>query len=1054
VTTSRVTLVHLSDIHLRAENRLILNRIDALDAAIRSETGSGEVLVVVVSGDLAFSGSPEEYVLVETLLTSLTQRLRSWAKSVDVVLVPGNHDCDFRTESRLRPLVLSEIDELLDEIDSDKHDAAAQCLCVQQHFFEFAAPYLASILGDRLHYRAVYKIGPQLTLRFECLNTAWLSRKQEEQGQIRLPHKIASRIRDNGSTTADDFVITVFHHPYGWFDSTNRRQIQAELEKNSDLIITGHEHVPDQYHRITPETSHVQYIEGGVLQGDGPGSSFNIVRLDCDLNEQNFIRFEFRANAYTPERRTGPLPLAKNTGAFGRRLLTNDIFNSELNDPGRSFKHPRRRDLRLRDLFIYPDLGQRLFEKRARGQKSGPTAVYSENVLQHLLDVKRSLIIGPNESGKTALARAIYSDLQLIHHLVPVMITGRDLEGYTAESFRRTLAKIVPKQYSTAIADEYFQLPPEKKVLIIDVFESFEYNSKGQARILGEAEKHFGTIIVLANDLFRYEELSDEAREANPFVSYDHCEIRPLGFRLRRQLIRKWVLLGREYRFTAAQVFEEVERREDVIDNILRGELIPAYPLLVLLILQADEVDPNQAVTSGTYGYLNDFLITRALANISRHITDIGTMSTYLSHLAYAEFVFDKEELSRAEFDEITSRYLDEYGLTLKADALLRDLTTAQILVETNGQVEFRHRHYYYYFVARFFRDNIDGKKPSESKRKLTNQLREIADNIYFDPYVSILTFYLYFKKDEDLIEYLLQSSKQIYSEYEPCNLDSHVEFLNKLYEKKPKRSLVEPRPEERRDQILREMDEEASQAVSYQAKPSKLKYSQELQDYLKINIALKTLQVLGQVLKDSPGQLPAKLKADLAEECYSLGLRTLRAVLMMSEVNLAKFQEAIEELLKERRAIDPAAKVPKGANEFLIWLSLGAALGVIRRISRAVGHSQLEKTYNEVLRRFGGMVSAELIDLAIKLDHFHSIRDSLIEDLVQDRLRNNIFGYQIVQNMVYNYFSLFPSERKQRQRICGMVGIMSEDPRFLESRLKRLPPAGGPPKNSATERG
>ena len=1039
----RIAIAQLSDIHLKAENRSILGKIGPIDAAVRSEASDCELLILLFTGDIAYSGTPEEYALASTLLTQLTEGFRTWAERVEVAIIPGNHDCDFRNESRLRSMVLNGIDGLLDEIQNDKHDAAEQCLSVQQAFFAFAEPYRQCAFGDRLHHRITYRLGTGVNLRVECVNTAWVSREHEQQGEIRVPHKIAARIQDASASASDDFVISILHHPYGWFDSTNRRRVQSELEKHSDLIFTGHEHVSEHYQRIKPNTSDVQYIEGAVLQGDGI-SSFNLVRLDFCSKEQQLLQFELHANSYKVMHRSDPRVMTRNSGTYSRRFNSNEQFNSELNDPGRAFRHPRRRDLRLRDLFLYPDLRQRMFAKRLRGEHSTPTTIYGEGVVDHVLNVRKVLIIGPGESGKTALARALYSDLQLTHHLVPILINGADIQGYTRDALRSAIEKAVAKQYGPNVVDEFSQLSVNRKVLILDNFQAFEYNSKGQARLIKEAESVFESIIVFADDLFRFEELSEEGREVNAFVDFDHCEIKPLGFRLRRQLVQRWVLLGQEYQITQLEAFEEIERRERIIDNILRGELIPAYALIVLLILQAGEVDPNQAVNSGTYGYLNDSLIMRALANISKQITDIGTMSNYLAHLAYAQFVADSEELSRSDFDRITTEYVEEFGLTLKSATLLTDLTRAQLLVQTNGSIGFRYRHYYFYFVARFFRDNIEGRKASDIRTRLQEELREIADNIYFEPYVSILTFYLYFKKDEELIEYLLQSSKKIYSAYDPCNLDSHVGFLNNLYEKKPRRSLPEPQPDHSRNEMLRDMDTEAkdSDGPRFFPRPAKVRYSEELQDYLKINIALKTMQVLGQVLKDSPGQLPAKLKADIAEECYSIGLRTLRAVFLIAEVNLTKFREAIEELIKGRRPGESEARIPKDANQFLLWLCLGAALGIIRRTSRAVGHNQLERTYSDVLGRFGGAVSAELINLSIRIDHFHQITRPMIEHMVQDRLRDNIFGYQIAQDLVYNYFALFPSDRKERHQICGLVGITPEDPRFLDSRLKKLAPA------------
>lgn len=1035
----RIAVLQLSDIHLKANERGILTRIDALCSAIRAQVAGCACLFLVLTGDIAYSGAADEYGLAGELIETLLSRLRGVAGRTEIVLLPGNHDCDFRAEPRLRPIVLQGIETMLDEIDSEEHDGANTALAVQSNFFVFAARHQKAT-GDKLHYRLAFSLDGGRRIRFECLNTAWVSRKEEQQGQIRIAPAVARRLH-SAEAQPDDLAVTLLHHPYAWFEPTNRRQTQDAIEGSSDLVLTGHEHDPDEYRRTEPGAGVVHYIEGGALQAPGGSSSFNLVTLDLEAEHQELWRFEWQGGGYRSADRAEPAPLIRNRGVYARRFASNEAFAERLADPGREFKHPRRRDLRLRDLFVYPDLRERMLDKRLKGDKSAPATIYGENVAEHVGRAKRALIVGPEESGKTALLRALYGDFQRALQVVPVMLRGSDVRGHTASALDRAVERAISAQYSPAVVAEYMGMPPERKALLIDDFDSFEYNSKAQAGLLREARDRFGRIVVAADDLYRYEQLSQEAREHGPFIDFEQCEIKPLGFRLRRDLIRKWVLLGQEYSINQREVFEAVEHRERVIDNILRGDFIPAFALTVLLILQACEVDPNHAVNSGTYGYLNDFLITRALATVSKQVTDIGTMSAYLSYLAHSQFVADREYLSREEFEEATARYIEQYGLMLTPERLLANLTSAKLLVAADGQVGFRCRHYFYYFVAKFFSDNIEGRRDKSFSSELNSQLRDIADHLYFDPYVSILTFYFYFRKDEGLIEYLLGNSRQIYCEYEPCDLGTHVSFLNELYEKKPDRLLPEPDPEKRQAEIRRGMDrEDDGDRDMSTPRPAKLKYSRELQDHLKMNIALKTMQVLGQVLKDSPGQLPASLKTDIAAECYSIGLRALRALFAMAELNLADFQRAIEELIKERRAYDPEARVPKDANRFLLWLCLGAALGVIRRTSRAVGHTQLGRTYLAVLERFRSLTSAELIDFSIRLDHFHQVSRPVVEDMVRDRLRDNIFGYQILQDLVYNHYALFPSDRSERQQICDLVGIYSQDPRFLDKRQKMLP--------------
>src|SRR4051794_1972284 len=95
----KIALVQLSDIHLTknaADNPALL-RSSAIARAVGSICPGVEHGVIVVSGDTAFSGKPEEYAhgraLIESVLSSVAMHLTGGP--VRVLTIPGNHDCDF-----------------------------------------------------------------------------------------------------------------------------------------------------------------------------------------------------------------------------------------------------------------------------------------------------------------------------------------------------------------------------------------------------------------------------------------------------------------------------------------------------------------------------------------------------------------------------------------------------------------------------------------------------------------------------------------------------------------------------------------------------------------------------------------------------------------------------------------------------------------------------------------------------------------------------------------------------------------------------------------------
>ena len=98
-------LLHLSDIHFRLDeistpmdpNRHLRNElvIDARDMCRKLETSPSAILI---SGDIAFAGHPEEYKFALAWLETLAKECGTDIESVFVI--PGNHDVVRKTAAR------------------------------------------------------------------------------------------------------------------------------------------------------------------------------------------------------------------------------------------------------------------------------------------------------------------------------------------------------------------------------------------------------------------------------------------------------------------------------------------------------------------------------------------------------------------------------------------------------------------------------------------------------------------------------------------------------------------------------------------------------------------------------------------------------------------------------------------------------------------------------------------------------------------------------------------------------------------------------------------
>jgi hypothetical protein len=372
---------------------------------------------------------------------------------------------------------------------------------------------------------------------------------------------------------------------------------------------------------------------------------------------------------------------------------------------------------------------------------------------------------------------------------------------------------------------------------------------------------------------------------------------------------------------------------------------------------------------------------------------------------------------------------------------------TARVMGLDGQQYDFRYRYYYYFFVARYMRDHIS--RPAD-QADLRKRLAEMAEHMHYEEYANILTFYVYLSKDLVAIQDILTNARRVYDDYSPCDFSADVKFVNDLYisYKQPdKLRLPASSPDENRDRYRRELDsaeefEEGPEFIDTR-QSEKLKYNKELSDVIKINIATKTLQLLGQVIRNSPGSVPGDIKREVAAEAYFLGLRTLNAVLRIPENNLEGLQKYITGLVKEHRAARNQSpllesELRKIADEGVIYLAQAYAHGLLRRISLAVGLKQLEDIYAAVLADHIDKTPVRMIDLAIKLDHFGV--DPPIDELFafEKELRNNYYAHRVLRDLVFSFLCMRQVNYKTRDKLTSRFKIESPSSTLVDNPNKK----------------
>lgn len=124
----KITVIHLSDIHLKHTNNSVETAKTGLFNAILKYTINVEAVFVLISGDIANTGHPDEYTLAERLLKEITHFIETnKGKSPIFITIPGNHDCDFSNANKARENQIN----LIRESGKDVIDTSVLELCVK-----------------------------------------------------------------------------------------------------------------------------------------------------------------------------------------------------------------------------------------------------------------------------------------------------------------------------------------------------------------------------------------------------------------------------------------------------------------------------------------------------------------------------------------------------------------------------------------------------------------------------------------------------------------------------------------------------------------------------------------------------------------------------------------------------------------------------------------------------------------------------------------------------------------------------------------------------------
>lgn len=714
-------------------------------------------------------------------------------------------------------------------------------------------------------------------------------------------------------------------------------------------------------------------------------------------------------------------------------------FEIELDSLGATFSHSQTNEIKLNDVFIPPTLQEFIIEGGEKKKKQ-------HFEMTQLLSVKNSnqirwLFVGDERSGKSTISRYLFN--WLFHEdYIPIFINGGEIKSIRSQSFIDKELKIAfNNQYNNP--NSFNKLNTNDIIIIIDDFHKLNLKKK-EAYVnvfIRNLCKIYKNIIITGDGLLPIRSLiSKSEKSKDVFRDFRMFKIFEFGHNLRYKLIQKWYSLGQESgMIDTNELFRKSDKAKRLIDSIIGKNYIPSYPIYILSILQALETDSLQKPESNLHGFYYELLINQALASAIKNKDDISFYYNYITFLSFELFTLKTLIISQKQFHDFHTKYCKEYDIEINVDTVKRILKNAGIIL-INNHIKIKHRYIYYFFVAKYFTNHLN----DDTIKTITTQM---CKTVHLEEHANIIMFMTHLSKDQFILSEILNSAKEIFSEYEIAEIGQDVQKINQLVQNIPEQILDVVNDAKRfREDEFSEKDER--ELLEKEHDSDEVEYEidgnlDEIDLLSQMTLSFKTIEILGQLLKKYWGEMVGSQKEMFVLEAYRLGLRTLKfffnLVLEDPEIIIDFLKRIISKKFikdNELENVDPD-KLKEAASQFLFGLCYLISFGTIKKIANSVGYEKLTTTFDKIDKEYQ-INSIRLINISINLD-FHGFDFKNIKEEKQ-KIEKNHLAYTILQNLVMDYLYMFDTTFKEKQQICDLLGIKIKEQHNIdkESKIKK----------------
>ena len=298
----KISWLHISDFHFKAGGDNFSQEVSC-DALVRDIplrlSDEFPLQLIVVTGDIAFSGQDSDYELASTFFASLLDTLGLDADRL--CIVPGNHDVDRSSQTYLYDGVRSrltnqrEIDEFLG-LETER----IQLMERQSAFREFRKGLLGdgeiSETNEGLARVRHFDLDGFRVCVLE-LNSAWLSGDKDRSGSLLVGERQIIDALKLAESYSPHLTVALTHHPTDWLAEFDRMAFTNRLVPQVDVFHSGHLHTHQALIMLMPGSQCLHSAAGSSHETRHYKNSYNLLEYDIGNATCKIRQFEYKTDS-------------------------------------------------------------------------------------------------------------------------------------------------------------------------------------------------------------------------------------------------------------------------------------------------------------------------------------------------------------------------------------------------------------------------------------------------------------------------------------------------------------------------------------------------------------------------------------------------------------------------------------------------------------------------------------------------------------------------------------------------------------------------------------